>query len=119
LADIVTNEVGIVVPVRDPVAISAALSALIHDRDRRIKLGEAGGVGILNYSRWKSSSEKLAMLSCHYGITNNGNGAHTSDAHTMSPPPVCIRLVLSPVRPALRQALEQISQSKTTLMNWR
>ncbi len=42
LADIITDEVGIEVPIRDPAAIAAALSALIQDPERRIKLGEAG-----------------------------------------------------------------------------
>ena len=42
LADIVTDEVGIAVPIRDPGAIAAAMSALIHDPERRAKLGAAG-----------------------------------------------------------------------------
>jgi glycosyltransferase involved in cell wall biosynthesis len=42
LADIVTDEVGIAVPIRDAGAIAAALSALIHDPQRREKLGAAG-----------------------------------------------------------------------------
>ena len=42
LADIVTDEVGIIIPIQDPEAISAALSELIHDPERRVKLGEAG-----------------------------------------------------------------------------
>jgi glycosyltransferase involved in cell wall biosynthesis len=42
LADIVTDEVGVIVPIRDPVAISGALSALIHDPERRVKMGQAG-----------------------------------------------------------------------------
>jgi D-inositol-3-phosphate glycosyltransferase len=42
LADIVTDEVGIIIPIQDPEAISAALFELIHDPERRVKLGEAG-----------------------------------------------------------------------------
>jgi glycosyltransferase involved in cell wall biosynthesis len=42
LADIITDEVGIAIPIRDPAALAEALSALIGDPERRIKLGEAG-----------------------------------------------------------------------------
>jgi glycosyltransferase involved in cell wall biosynthesis len=42
VADVVTEDVGIIVPIRDPVAISASLSTLIHDPERRTKMGQAG-----------------------------------------------------------------------------
>lgn len=68
LADIVTDEVGIIVPIRDPAAISAALSALIHDPDRRVKLGEAGRRRYLELFTVKQFERKLnnALLSLRY-----------------------------------------------------
>ena len=59
LADIVTDEVGIVVPIRDPVAISAALSALIHDPERRVKMGQAGRSRYLELFTMKQFKRKL------------------------------------------------------------
>jgi glycosyltransferase involved in cell wall biosynthesis len=65
LADIVTDEVGIIVPIQDPVAISAALSALIHDPERRVKLGEAGRRRYLELFTMENFARKLgdALLS--------------------------------------------------------
>jgi hypothetical protein len=62
------------------VAISAALSALIHDPDRRVKLGEAGRRRYLELFTLKQFERKLgdALLSLRYpeksivSITNNG-----------------------------------------------
>jgi glycosyltransferase involved in cell wall biosynthesis len=65
LADIVNDDVGIMVPIQDPVAISGALSALIHDPDRRVKLGEAGRRRYLELFTMKQFERKLgdALLS--------------------------------------------------------
>jgi glycosyltransferase involved in cell wall biosynthesis len=59
LADVVTDEVGIIVPIQDPVALSAALSALIHDPERRVKLGEAGRLRYLELFTMKQFERKL------------------------------------------------------------
>ena len=59
LADVVTDEVGIIVPIQDPVALSAALSALIHDPERRVKLGEAGRRRYLELFTMKQFERKL------------------------------------------------------------
>ena len=68
LAEMVTNEAGTVVPIRDPVAISAALSALIHDPDRRIKLGGAGRRRYLELFTTKQFERRLAdaLLCLHH-----------------------------------------------------
>jgi glycosyltransferase involved in cell wall biosynthesis len=65
LADIVNEEVGIIVPVQDPAAIGAALSALIHDSDRRVQLGKAGRRRYLELFTMKQFERKLgeALLS--------------------------------------------------------
>jgi glycosyltransferase involved in cell wall biosynthesis len=59
LADIITNDVGIIVPIQDPVAIGAALFALIHNPDRRVKLGEAGRRRYLELFTMKQFERKL------------------------------------------------------------
>jgi glycosyltransferase involved in cell wall biosynthesis len=59
LADVVTDEVGTIIPIQDPLAISGALSALIHDPDRRIKLGEAGRRRYLELFTTKQFARRL------------------------------------------------------------
>lgn len=65
LSDVVTDEVGILVPIQDPVAIAAALSALINDPERRMKLGEAGRRRYLELFTMKQFERKIgdALLS--------------------------------------------------------
>jgi glycosyltransferase involved in cell wall biosynthesis len=71
LADVVTEEVGIIVPIQDPVAISAALFALIHDRDRRVKLGEAGRRRYLELFTMKQFEQKIGEALLSLQRTNN------------------------------------------------
>jgi glycosyltransferase involved in cell wall biosynthesis len=59
LADVVSDEVAMIVPIQDPVAISAALSALIRDPERRVKMGQAARRRYLELFTMKQFQQKL------------------------------------------------------------
>jgi glycosyltransferase involved in cell wall biosynthesis len=59
----VVGDAGILVPVRDPDAIAAAITDLLNNDQKRQTLGDAGRARILQHFSWTVAAKQLVQ---HY-----------------------------------------------------
>ena len=58
----VVGEAGVLVPVKDPDALAAAIGALLRDAARRAELGAAGRRRMLDQFRWSRAAHELSQV---------------------------------------------------------